>query len=138
MGDQVVVHVWASRLECFGGGAQAQLDPEAIQLELPHGQKVTSSPALNVQLATQAFSVVSPWSFILLPGGFQGPCGENLPRESVEWDVTFPRTVNGKELFNVADGKLSLNFDPQEKRPAMNSVIDFDPRKMLFRGKLEY
>jgi hypothetical protein len=97
--DRVVLHIKFSTFEGGKRPAQAnQTAPSQVTLFLPDGKQLTSSPPESVRSTTN----------------------------EVEYDVAFPRIVDGQSLLKPGDKKFKV-WD-----------IEFDASKMFFHGKLEY
>ena len=99
--EKVVVHI---RLVATQGGKRASAtsspQPATVTLTLPNGNQIRSSEPTSVVF--------------------------NEAAGSVEYEVAFPRLLDGHPLLKPGDRKFKV------------WGIEFDASKMFFRGKLEY
>ncbi len=130
--DRIVVHVMA-----VAGEYPSRRDPTYVgfisvhsdgALTLPNGKKIL---AIQSTPTPPTDCLAQQWR----PAALQ---------ERREWDLAFPRTVDGEPAIKPGDKKVTVILGTLvhkkngEEEFDIDASFDFDVTKMIYKGKLEY
>jgi hypothetical protein len=102
-------------------------DPVALHVIYGSGETGRRATATNVPSASPARMILADGRQV--SSSMPESIRENPGHSSVEYDLYFPRMIDGRPLLKPGDRKFYVQFEGR---------IEFDASKMMFHGKLEY